>query len=249
MPDYTMTDLRCGSFAGPDEFIDTVLTLNPQVAAFDCDGTLWPVDSGMNFLYWEIEEGLLPTEVTQSIMRRYDEYLAGKVSEDEMCGEMVQVHRGIPESKIREFATRFARSNVAPHIFPEMRKLIEALRRREAEIWAVSSTNNWVIEEAVRDLGIPAERVLAVRVEIANGMATDQLGEMTSGPGKARALKHVLSRALDASFGNSIFDLEMLELARCPFPVNPTEELRKIAGERDWPVYQPAIVKFTLPTA
>jgi phosphoserine phosphatase len=244
-----MTSHAYGSFDSPEAFVDSVLALNPQIAAFDCDGTLWFGDSGMKFLYWEIEQGLISTEVAQWIMQRYDEYLAGKVSEDDMCGEMVQIHRGIGEKKIREFAARFATSNVVPHIFPEMRTLVELLHRRRTEVWAVSSTNNWVIEEAVKSLGIPAERVLAVRVGIENGVASDRLGEMTSGPGKASALKGALSRRLDVSFGNSIFDLEMLELARSPFPVNPNEDLQKIAEKRGWRFYQPAIVKLTAPTA
>lgn len=244
-----MTSLAYGSFASPQAFIDAVLALNPRVAAFDCDGTLWFDDSGMKFLYWEIEQGLIPSEVVQAIMGRYDEYLAGKVSEDEMCGEMVQIHRGIEEKKIREFAARFARSNVVPQIFPEMRRLVESLHRRGTDVWAVSSTNNWVIEEAVKSIDIPAQRVLAVCVEIEKGVATDRLGEMTSGPGKARALKRVLTRPLDVSFGNSIFDLEMLELAHHPFPVNPSDDLQKIAVQRGWPFYQPAIVKLISPTA
>jgi len=244
-----MTSLAYGSFDSPEAFIDRVLALNPKVAAFDCDGTLWSGDSGMNFMYWEIEQGLLPRDVTQWIMRRYDEYLAGRVSEDDMCGEMVQIHNGIEEKKIREFAARFAQSNVVPHILPEMRALVRHLQERGTDIWAVSSTNNWVIEEAVKSLRIGPERVLAVRVEIENGKATDRLGEMTSGAGKARALKGVLSRPLDVSFGNSIFDLEMLELAGNPFPVNPNEDLRQIAEQRAWPFYQPAVAKVTSPTA
>jgi len=240
-----MTTLAYGSFDRPQAFVDAVLALNPQVAALDCDGTLWFGDSGMNFMYWEIKQGLLPNHITQWLLRRYDEYLAGNVSEDDMCGEMVQVHRGIEESKIREFASRFATSHVVPHIFPEMRTLVDRLRARGTDIWAVSSTNNWVIEAAVSSLNIPAERVLAVRVAVESGIATDRLGEMTSGPGKAHALQRVLSRPLNVSFGNSIFDLEMLELARNPFPVNPNDDLRQIAEQRGWPFYQPAIVKLT----
>ena len=244
-----MTSLAHGSFDSPKSFIDAVLALNPKVAAFDCDGTLWFGDSGMKFMYWEIEEKLIPNDVAKKILRRYDEYLAGKVSEDDMCGEMVQIHDGIEEKKIREFAVRFALSNVVPHIFPEMRALVRHLKQRGTDVWAVSSTNNWVIEEAVKDLRIGAERVLAVRVEIEKRKATDRLGEMTSGPGKARALKRVLSRPLDVSFGNSIFDLEMLKLARNPFPVNPNDDLRQIAEQRGWRFYQPEVVKVTSPTA
>lgn len=244
-----MTSLAYGSFATPEEFIDSVLALHPQVAAFDCDGTLWFDDSGMKFLYWEIEQGLFSPEVVQSIMRRYDEYLAGRVSEDDMCGEMVQIHRGIAEAEIRDFATRFARANIVPQIFPEMRRLIDSLHAQGTQVWAVSSTNNWVIEAAVNSLSIPPERVLAVRVEIEEGIATDRLGEMTSGPGKAVALKRVLAQPLEVSFGNSIFDLEMLELATTPLPVNPNKDLRKIANDHGWRFYQPAIVKLASPTA
>lgn len=240
-----MTSLAYGSFDSPEAFIDAVLGLRPRVAAFDCDGTLWHDDSGMKFLYWEIEEGLLPTDVSQAILLRYQEYLAGKVSEDEMCGEMVQIHRGIEEPQIREYAARFARWNVIPQIFPEMRNLIEKMHGLGVDVWAVSSTNNWVIEEAVSGLSIPPERVLAVRVDIENGKATDRLGEMTSGPGKARALKRALSRTLDTSFGNSIFDLEMLELAQHPIAINPNPDLLGICEQRGWSFYQPAIVKLT----
>ena len=197
-----MTSLPYGSFASPQAFIDSVLALNPQVAAFDCDGTLWFGDSGMKFLYWEIEQGLLSTEATQSIMRRYDEYLAGRVSEDQMCGEMVQIHAGLEDGKVREFAARFAQASVMPNFFPEMEDLVAKLRLRGCDVWAVSSTNNWVIEESVKKVGIPADRVLAVRVAIENGVATDHLGEITSGRGKAQALRGVLKAPLDVSFGN-----------------------------------------------
>ena len=243
-----MTPSTYGCFNSPDDFVGTVANLRPQVAAFDCDGTLWFGDSGMKFLYWEIEQGLIPSDVTSWILRRYDEYMAGRVSEDDICGEMVQIHNGIPEKKIREFAAGFVKSSVMPHFFPEMATLVERLRRQGCDIWAVSSTNNWVIEEAVKTIAIPAERVLAVRVEIENGAATDRLGEVTSGPGKAHALQHVLTRSLDVSFGNSIFDLEMLELARNPFPVNPNEDLQKIAEQRGWRFYQPTVAKLSSST-
>lgn len=244
-----MTPCAYGSFDGPESFIDSVLALEPQIAAFDCDGTLWFGDSGMKFLYWEIEQGLLPADATQAILRRYDEYLAGRVSEDDMCGEMVQIHRGIEEKKIRSFAARFAQSNVMAHFFPEMESLVKKLHRQGCDVWAVSSTNHWVIEEAVKKVQIPAERVLAVRVEIEGGIATDRLGEMTSGPGKARALRKVLTKPLDASFGNSIYDLQMLELARNPFAVNPNDDLRAVAEQRGWRFYQPQIAKLTSSTS
>src|SRR5689334_9290741 len=133
-----MTLRAYGSFDTPEGFVESVLALRPRNAAFDCDGTLWPGDSGMRFLYWEIEAGLLPADVAAAIMRRYDEYLAGRVTEDQMCGEMVQIHRGIEENKIRAFAARFARSQVIPQVFPEMALLVEKLHHQGCDVWAVS---------------------------------------------------------------------------------------------------------------
>lgn len=244
-----MNSQSYGSFASPDEFVRFVVDLAPETAAFDCDGTLWFGDAGMKFFYWEIEQGLLSTEVVQKAIARYDEYLAGRVSEDEICAEMVQVHRGLPLDRVVGDAERFAKSNVIPHYFPEMKRVVEKLQHQHCDIWAVSSTNSWVIEAAVREIGIPANRVLAVRAEIENGVISDRVGDITSGAGKARALKCALNSPPEIAFGNAIFDVEMLELAREPLVVNPTADLLKIAADRGWRIYQPMIAEITSSTA
>jgi phosphoserine phosphatase len=43
----------------------------------------------------------------------------------------------------------------------------------------------------------------------------------------------------DAVFGNSVHDLAMLELARCPFPVNPSPALIEAAAKRGWGYFIP----------
>jgi HAD superfamily hydrolase (TIGR01490 family) len=244
-----MTSSQFGSFENPDAFIAAVLSLTPKTAAFDCDGTLWAGDSGVKFFDWEIQQGLISTEVAQAAVARYDEYLAGRVSEDDICAYMVQIHHGLKVDVIEKAVERFVGEAVIPDFFPEMTLLVRKLQQQGCDIWAVSSTNSWVVEAAVKSIGIPAERVLAVRAEVANGVVTGRVGEITSGAGKAHALKRALKAPLDASFGNSRFDLEMLELARHPFPVNPTPDLVKIAQQRGWPVYQPVVRKLTAPTA
>src|SRR5450631_4575507 len=89
------------------EFLETVLRMEPQVAAFDCDGTLWSGDAGETFFRWELKEGVVSAEVAQAMRARYLEYKAGKVSEDDMCGEMVTMHRGISEAAVMQAATKF----------------------------------------------------------------------------------------------------------------------------------------------
>jgi phosphoserine phosphatase len=222
-------------------FVDSVLALEPQVIAFDCDGTLWAGDAGADFMYWEIEQKLLPEATSRWLLDRYKEYLAGKVSEEDMCGEMVQVHRGIPVTKIVSAAKRFFEDVVERRIFPEMLELAHRLIAAGREVWAVSSTNDWVIIEGVKRFGIPAERVLAAAVKSVNGVATDELIQIPSDEGKRTALRKVLTRKLNASFGNSIHDLAMLELAEHPYAINPNPDLATIADQRKWTIYQPEI--------
>jgi HAD superfamily phosphoserine phosphatase-like hydrolase len=220
-------------------FIDSVLALQPQVVAFDCDGTLWKNDSGMDFMHWEIEHKLLPDDVARWMIKRYEAYLAGRVAEEVICGEMVQIHRGLKVKDITAVARQFFGTVVEGNIFPEMLDLIGQLKKRGCEIWAVSSTCDWVIIEGMKRFGIPAERVLASAVKVKEGIATDELLQVPSGEGKACALRRVLTHRLDVAFGNSIHDVAMLEIAEHRFPVNPTPELAVIANQRGWQIYHP----------
>ena len=81
-----------------ETFLQSVLALRPRVAAFDCDGTLWSGDAGENFFAWEIEKGVVSPEGARAMHDRYAEYKSGKVSEEDMCGEMVCMHKGLTEA-------------------------------------------------------------------------------------------------------------------------------------------------------
>src|ERR1700685_4851114 len=87
-----------------NEFLDSILRLQPCVAAFDCDGTLWSGDAGERFFDWELRRRVLSDEVERWVRARYADYKAGKVSEDEMCGEMVTIHSGLVESDVQRLA-------------------------------------------------------------------------------------------------------------------------------------------------
>jgi phosphoserine phosphatase len=227
------------------EFHSAVHSLSPSIAVFDCDGTLWSGDAGSTFMKWTIETGLVSREITDWIDARYRGYLRGEVSEVAICGEMVQMYQRLREDEMRRAAKVFFESRIERNIFPEMLALVDELRGKGAEIWAVSSTNNWVIEEGVRRFGIPAERVLAARVEVRDGMVTDVIRDVPTDEGKVVALARVGVTAPDAVFGNSIHDAAMLAIARRAFPVNPTPALVERSIREGWSIYTPASVTST----
>lgn len=224
------------------DFVAEVISLRPATAVFDCDGTLWKEDSGYRFMAWSIAEGLLSRNASDWIDSRYRLYLAGKVEEIPMCGEMVQVYDGLRESEVRRAAGNFFRSSIEESIFPEMRELVSTLTRSGTEIWAVSSTNNWVLEEGLRSFSIAPERILAARVKVVDGIITSELMDVPSDEGKALSLRRAGLPSPDVVFGNSIHDLAMMEMARRPFPVNPTPELLRRAESKGWTVFYPAAV-------
>ena len=221
------------------EFLESVLRLEPRVAAFDCDGTLWSGDAGERFFDWEIKQGIVSNEVAQAMRARYVEYKAGRVSEDDMCGEMVTMHKGITETAMMKAAADFMAHAFPGKIFAEMQELVNRLRENGCEIWAVSSSNEWVIRAGMKAFGIAEDRILATKVELENGVITDRLVRVPSGPGKPKALREVVKKEIDAAFGNSRWDADMLAIAKHGFAVNPNPDLEAAARQRGWTIYFP----------
>jgi phosphoserine phosphatase len=222
-----------------EEFERLALECKPRVAVFDCDGTLWGGDAGYGFLAWSLEEGLVSRSTSDWIDNRYRAYRAGQVSEEEMCGEMVQIYAGLREKELAAAAARYFSEYIRVHIFPEMIALTGALKKAGVELWAVSSTNKWVVAEGVREFGIPMEHVLAAEMRVVDGVISNELMDVPTDEAKAAALRRVGLPHPDAVFGNSLHDLAMLEMARCPFPVNPSPGLIEEAGKRGWGYFRP----------
>ena len=224
-------------------FVQSVLCLEPRLAVFDCDGTLWSGDAGERFFDWELRRGLVSDETARWARARYADYRNGRVSEDDMCGEMVTLHRGLSEQAVKAAAREFFEEHFVSQIFPEMPALIGDLQQTGCDVWAVSSTNEWVIRAAMKHCGISPERVLAAAVAIENGMVTDRLIRVPSGLGKPRAIREVIQRDPEVAFGNSRWDVEMLKIASHAFAVNPNPDLEEEALGRGWHVYWPDSVK------
>ncbi len=120
-----------------------------------------------------------------------------------------------------------------------MRELVRRLQENGCEVWAVSSSNEWVIRAGMKHFGIPENRVLAAKVEVERGIVTDRLIRVPSGAGKPEALREVVKKEIDAAFGNSRWDTEMLAMAKHAFAVNPNPDLEAAARERGWRIYFP----------
>jgi phosphoserine phosphatase len=221
------------------EFERLVLDSNPKVAIFDCDGTLWNGDSGNGFMVWSMEQGLVSRSTIDWMDTRYRAYEAGRVSELTICGEMVQIYAGLRDLELRNAAVQFVQEFVKPRVFPEMASLVAALRQAGTELWAVSSTNRWVVAEGVKEFGIPEEHVLAAEVRVIDGLISHELVDVPTGEGKAVTLQRKGLAVPDAVFGNSVHDLAMMLMARRAYPVNPSPLLLQAAAKNGWGYFRP----------
>ncbi len=223
------------------QFVDHVLRLAPRIATFDCDGTLWSGDAGEGFFSWELDQGLVPEEIRRWARPRYADYRAGKVAEEVMCGEMVTMHRGLRDTVVQQAADTYFTEAVVPNIFPEMQELVRRLQAAGCEVWAVSSSNQWIIRSAMRCFEVPPDRTLAAETAVQDGIILDQLIRVPTGPAKPEAIREVIAAPPDCAFGNSIWDREMLAMSRHPFAINPNPNLKEIAIANGWALYQPDV--------
>lgn len=234
----SFTDIEVSKWTA-SEFQRLVLDRKPRFAVFDCDGTLWSGDAGYGFMVWSLEQGLVSRSTTDWIDTRYRAYLAGTISEAQICGEMVYIYAGQREQELRAAAARYVDEFVRPRVFSEMVALVAALRQAGVELWAVSSTNKWVVAEGVRDFGIPEERILAAEVAVKDGMITSEIVDVPTDEAKAAALRRIGIARPDAVFGNSIHDLAMLEIAAHAYPVNPSPALLEACVKNGWRFFRP----------
>jgi len=150
------------------------------------------------------------------------------------------MYRGLSEKVVQRATDEYFELGIAPGIFPEMRELVEHLRAAGTDVWAVSSSNQWIIRSGMRSFGIPQNRILAAETVVENGVIADRLIRVPSGPGKPEALREVLASPPDCAFGNSLWDRELLATSTHPFAINPSPELKEIAVASGWRIYQPA---------
>ena len=137
----------------------------------------------------------------------------------------------------------FFAEKIEVNLFPELARVIADLQAANVDIWAVSSTNDWVIEEGVKRFGLHPNRVLSARVAVIDGVISDHVLDVPTDEGKVASLARAGITHPDCVFGNSVHDAAMLAIARRAFPVNPSPALLERSAAEDWPVYFPASVR------
>ncbi len=182
------------------------------VAVFDADGTLWAGDVGEHQLRRAEEDGLLVAPPgSASVFDAYQE----RCSRDTTAGYAwaAEAFAGLSEATVRACAARTWAAHRALALEPAW-AIVTALASLGVEVWIVSASNRWVIEEAARDRGLPPERVIAMTVPSTGGVVGSRAEHPSpNGAGKVECIEARVGVRPILAFGNSVHDAAMLRAA------------------------------------
>ncbi len=211
-----------------------------EAAFFDLDKTIVARSSPLALSKTFVKEGLIGRSfLLKSVYAQLIFHLMGADEEkmERMREEAAKLTSGWEADRVRRVVNEVLDEVISPLMYAEALELIHDHRAAGRLICIVSSSPEEIVEPLAGMLG--AERWIATRPKIVDGLYTGELDFYAYGPHKAAAIRTLadeLGIYLAGSFAytDSETDLPMLEAVGNPVVVNPDKSLRRLAQDRDW---------------
>ncbi len=215
-----------------------------QLALFDLDHTLIEGDSDYEWARFLIEKGVV--DDAQYAAKNdvfYREYQAGTLDINAFLDFQLEPLSRYTMEELDGWHRQFMAGKILPIILPAARKLVARHAAEGALCAIVTATNSFVTGPIARELGV--SHLIATDPEVRDGRYT---GRPTGTPcfqaGKITRVRQWLTgqgRAIPDFekswfYSDSLNDLPLLQEVTDPVAVDPDETLRRVAGERGWPV-------------
>ncbi|GHC35539.1 HAD family hydrolase [Streptomyces cinnamoneus] len=215
----------------------------PRTAAFfDLDKTVIAKSSTLTFSKSFYQGGLINRRAVLRTAYAQFVFLAGGADHDQM--ERMRQYlsalcRGWNVQQVREIVAETLHELIDPIIYDEAASLVEEHHAAGRDVVIVSTSGAEVVEPIGQLLG--ADRVVATRMVVQDGVFTGEIEYYAYGPTKAEAIRELAaSEGYDLArcyaYSDSVTDIPMLEAVGHPHAVNPDRGLRREAVARDWPV-------------
>jgi HAD superfamily hydrolase (TIGR01490 family) len=211
-------------------------------AFFDLDKTIIAKSSTLAFSKPFQAGGLISRRAVLRSAYAQFVYLVGGADHDQMeklRAFMSQLSAGWDVATVKEIVADTLHNIVDPLVYDEAVSLIEEHHLAGRDVIIVSTSGSEVVGPIGEMLG--ADRVIATRMEVADGRYTGEIEYYAYAEAKAQAITALaeengydLSRSY--AYSDSVTDVHMLEVVGHPHAVNPDKELRKIATGRGWPI-------------
>ena len=149
--------------------LEKCMPQNP-VVAFDADGTLWPRDVGKDFFQWQVKRGLLKekTKDPQAEFNRIRERKGRKFA----LIWLAEVQAGWPVQKLNQWIRDFLKQHPVK-MFGFQETLLEWFDRHNVQVFVVSSSLKWVLDQALKPYPIPTQNIIGVQTKVEKGIITE----------------------------------------------------------------------------
>lgn len=227
-----------------------------MIMASDGDNTLWLGDVGEDLFEIAVAERLLKSPARAALLAEAAAHDVETHASDDASalGErLLLAHRAGHYPNARAFAmmawafagyTEPELDMLCERVLDErqfvsrLRPELEPMRawsvRSNVPLWLVSASPLAIARAAARRMGIAAEQVVAMEPAVVDGIVQCRLGpEATYRDGKLRRLREATNATLLAGFGDSYWDLALIESACVGVAVAPNDDLRARVAQLD----------------
>jgi len=211
------------------------------LALFDLDNTLLADDSDFLWGCFLVQKGLVDkTTYDTANQRFYDEYKQGALDIFEFLAFSLKPLTQFPIEKLAELHLEFMQKHITPAMTQKGMAQIQQHRDKGDFTVIITATNSFVTAPIAKAFQVDA--LIATEPEMIEGRYTGNVaGTPCFQEGKITRLKQWLentSHDLENStfYSDSHNDLSLLEIVTTPIAVDPDEELKTTALERNWEI-------------
>jgi HAD superfamily hydrolase (TIGR01490 family) len=149
----------------------------------------------------------------------------------------LMVLRGFTPDEMQVLVKDSMEQVLRPLVYAESLDLVDRHRRRGEPVFIVSATLQEIVQTIADDLGF--DGALGTVCEVVDGRYTGKAVRALHAENKARSIRELdFDLAASTAYSDSHTDLPFLEAVGHSVCVNPDRALRRIAGERGWPVLE-----------
>lgn len=210
-------------------------------AFFDLDGTIIATHSVKDIFLERLSEGKVQKDEVFDLATMAVRYMFKSANFEDGLRSSVRNMAGMDESELSDLADKVKSERLLPQVFPEVRAIIKAHRKKNHTLVVITSASQYQVEPLAADLGI--DNIICTRLQVADGKFTGEIdGEPCYGPAKlhaANAFAEENNVKLRKSFfySNGSEDIPLLDAVGHPVAIAPDDKLKKAAHRRGWPVH------------
>ncbi len=226
------------------------MTSMTQLALFDLDHTLLPIDSDHEWGRFLVKTGVVDGQYYASENERfYNDYKAGRLDIFAFLAFALKPLSEHSREQLNTWHEAFMAEVIRPNIHPKAQDLVKKHQDQGDLCCVVTATNSFVTRPIVEAFGI--QHLIATEPEIIGDQTTGRFSGKVAGipnfrEGKVTRVENWLKEqnlswdTLSESYfySDSINDLPLMEKVSIARPTNPDDNLRKKALENGWPVLE-----------